>query len=77
MREGEMRETDTLHKRFFEPLPDGRFKEERIDPVKIEEKKSDYCSLKGWETKAGVPFSLYTQECERFLTLLVDINLLK
>ena len=53
--EGATRADDTISKRFFEPIKDGPFKGAYIDPVKLEEMKSEYYELRGWDPETGVP----------------------
>jgi aldehyde:ferredoxin oxidoreductase len=56
VREGLTRDQDTLPRRFFqEPVSDGPFKGEKIDPAKLEEMKTDYYALQGWDPATGVP----------------------
>jgi aldehyde:ferredoxin oxidoreductase len=55
IREGATRADDTLSKRFFEPIKDGPFKGARIDPVKLEEMKTEYYTLRGWDPETGIP----------------------
>ncbi len=55
IREGITRYDDKLPKRFFEPITDGASKGEKIDPVKLEEMKTEYYMLRGWNPETGVP----------------------
>jgi aldehyde:ferredoxin oxidoreductase len=56
VREGLTRDEDTLPKRFLrEPVPEGRFKGELIDPAKLEKMKTEYYAIQGWDPATGVP----------------------
>jgi aldehyde:ferredoxin oxidoreductase len=66
VREGLTRDDDTLPRRFLqEPVPGGPFKGEKIDPAKLEEMKTEYYALRGWNPATGVP----TQETLKKLGL--------
>jgi aldehyde:ferredoxin oxidoreductase len=55
-REGLTRAEDTLPKRFFEePIPEGPFKGEKVDRAKLEEMKTEYYALEGWDPTTGIP----------------------
>jgi aldehyde:ferredoxin oxidoreductase len=55
-REGLTRDDDTLPKRFMqEPLPEGRYKGEMVDTAKLEEMKTEYYTLRGWDPATGAP----------------------
>ena len=58
VREGLRKEDDKLSKRFFEPVPDGRYKGEKIDYAEMEEAKSEYYALWGWDTETGKPLPI-------------------
>jgi aldehyde:ferredoxin oxidoreductase len=63
MREGLTRADDTLPKRFFEePVPEGPYKGEKIDPVKLEKMKTEYYTLQGWDPETGVPTQATLEE---------------
>jgi aldehyde:ferredoxin oxidoreductase len=55
VREGMTRSNDTLSKRFFEPVSDGRYKGDILDRDKFEKMKDDYYKLRGWDAKTGIP----------------------
>jgi len=55
VREGLTQFDDTLPDRLFEPLPDGKFKGERLDRSKFEKMKEEFYTLRGWDTKTGIP----------------------
>jgi aldehyde:ferredoxin oxidoreductase len=56
VREGLTRDDDTIPKRFLEvPLANGRFKGEMIDPAKLEEMKTEYYTMQGWDPATGAP----------------------
>jgi aldehyde:ferredoxin oxidoreductase len=54
--EGISREKDTLPKRFIDnPIPEGPWKGEVLESGKLEEMKSAYYKLRGWDIESGVP----------------------
>jgi len=56
VREGFTREEDHLRGRIAEePVPEGPFKGERIDPQKFEKMLDDYYRLRGWDIETGIP----------------------
>jgi aldehyde:ferredoxin oxidoreductase len=58
VREGLTRDEDTLPRRFLQepaPAPEGPFKGVKIDPVKLEEMKTQYYELQGWDPATGAP----------------------
>jgi len=55
IREGLTRDDDKLPKRFYEPMPDGKYRGEKADPEKMEKMKTEFYKLRGWDPKTGIP----------------------
>ena len=55
IRAGLTRDGDTLPKRFWEKVPDGPFKGEKLSPAKFEQMKTEYYAIRGWDPQTGVP----------------------
>ena len=53
--EGFSREKQTLPERFFKTIDRGPYKGEKLDPAKLEEMKTKYYKLRGWDEKTGIP----------------------
>jgi len=64
-REGISRQEDTLPTRFFQPFDTGKNRGKALDVKKMEEMKSTYYQLRGWDSETGLP----TEDT------LVDLNL--
>ncbi len=58
VRQGLTRADDTLPSKFFEtPLARGKYQGAVLDKAKFEKMKDEYYTLRGWDTKTGVPTS--------------------
>ncbi len=55
IREGFTAADDHLPPRFFQPKTDGVLANKPLDPVKMEQAKSYYYTLMGWDARTGVP----------------------
>ena len=55
IREGFTAADDHLPQRFFQPKTDGVLANKPLDPVKMEQAKSYYYTLMGWDARTGVP----------------------
>jgi len=54
-REGIGRKDDTLPFRYFEPMPVGRYKGEKIEPQMLDLMLDEYYQLHGWDQATGIP----------------------
>ena len=54
-REGISRQEDTLPARFFQPFDTGKNQGKALDVKKMEEMKSTYYQLRGWNSETGLP----------------------
>jgi aldehyde:ferredoxin oxidoreductase len=55
IREGFTAADDRLPKRFFQPKRDGALSTKFYDPEQLENAKSYYYTLMGWDAKTGIP----------------------
>jgi aldehyde:ferredoxin oxidoreductase len=55
LREGLTAEDDQLPKRFFSPTPRGALQDTAIDPEAMDQAKSTFYTLMGWDPVSGVP----------------------
>lgn len=56
VRQGYSRKDDWIDGRLLkDPVPDGTYKGEKMDPAKINEMLDEYYQLRGWDIKTGVP----------------------
>ena len=61
IREGLTAEDDKLPERFFQPKS-GALADKPLDHEKMEEAKSYYYTLMGWDSKTGVPLKEKVEE---------------
>jgi aldehyde:ferredoxin oxidoreductase len=54
-REGLTRQYDTLPNRFFQPFATGKNRGKALDAKKMEDMKSTYYNLRGWDSDTGLP----------------------
>lgn len=54
-REGLTRENDQLPRRFFRPFPGGANQYKALDSKKMENMKTVYYKIRGWDSKTGLP----------------------
>ncbi len=54
-RRGIGREQDSLPPRYYQPLPDGGYAGERIDPERFQAMLEEYYTLHGWDVASGNP----------------------
>jgi aldehyde:ferredoxin oxidoreductase len=55
IREGFTAEDDKLPQRFLQPKTDGVLAGKTLDPAKLEDARSYYYTLMGWDPKTGIP----------------------
>lgn len=55
IREGFTAADDVLPRRFFKPTSTGALANKSLDPIKMEEAKSYYYTLMGWDARTGTP----------------------
>ena len=64
IREGIGRKDDTLPFRYFEPMPSGAHKGEKIDRECFNKMLNEYYQLHGWDPHTGIPKNVTLKELD-------------